>query len=329
MSLIDDPLGCHGRISLEVNDRTIWNKNEFLKFLIDHQGLVIDIEIPEGACLKTLGLYDLLDSFSFKAVTIRTHNLVECAPDPYQLNIHHQASFQYFHVPFGADYSRYHHWTGNKVFGALYNQPSWHRIGLTGHLLKNHQQSTAMNFRYDPSDIDARTSFELEKLFQVDPVSVKNFASVVDQLPMRLGDTDSYTVGATTQEHTDQLSKFYPDFLIDIVAETFVRGRSFYPTEKTIRPMLMKKPFIHMGPKCFLTHLHQMGFRTFFEYWDETYDGFTPEEKYIKILKLINFISRKSPEELQKMYTSMQPILDHNYKLLVTNSFTKKIDYVE
>ena len=324
----DNPEGCLGRISLDINDHVIWNKDEFVKFLVEFQGSVIDIEIPEGACLQSLGVYDLLDLFSFESVTIRTHNLIESAPAKHKLNIHKEASFQYFRVT-DIDYTPFHSWNGKKIFGALYNRPTWPRIGITGHLLTHHADKTLLNFRFDPSDPNRREFFEIQPLYNIDPNSVKQFMNISHMLPIQVEETDGYTIGATAQVHTDQLSKFYQDFLIDIVSETFVRGRSFYPTEKTTRAMLLKKPFIHMGSKCFLIYLRQMGFQTFNDFWPEDYDGYPADVKYLMILDLIDSIAKKPFKELVKMYVAMQPVLEHNYNLLKTHTFTKEITYVD
>ena len=327
--LVNNPRGCNGRISLEVNEYTIFNKDEFLKFLIKFQGQVIDIEIPEGVCLTSLGLYDILDMFDFLACTIRTNNIVEPKPSPTSKLEHHPDSYQYFDVPPIIDYSEYQRWTGKKIFGALYNRPIWHRMGLTGHLLTHHADKVSLNFRHNPHDQDQRPFFEVAKLFEMHPNSLTNFMNIQDQLPIVLESLDGYTVGATTEKHTDQLASFYLDFLIDIVSETYTRGKSFYPTEKTIRPMLLKKPFIHMGSKCFLIHLRQMGFKTFNDFWDESYDGYGPNEKYLMILDLIDSISKKPLNELIKMYMGMKDILDHNYNLLKDKKFIKEVTYVD
>lgn len=326
--MINNPNGVAGRLALDINDSTIWNKQELLEFLVKHQGQVIDLEIAEGACLKSLGLFDLLDAFSFKSVAIRTFNLVQEPWNDYKIQIHGLA-YRYFNVPPSSDYTQYHNWNGTHVFGALYNRPTWSRIGFAGLLQKHFQDQTTLNFRFNPHDPDQRKLFELEQLFSMHPKSVKNFMDVYEQFPLQLEEHDGYTVGGTATAHTDQLAQFYPNFLIDVVAETFLRGRSFYPTEKTTRPMLMKKPFILMGSKCFLIHLRQMGFKTFHEFWDEDYDGHDMDQRYTRILDLIVSLASKSTEELQDMYRRMQPILDHNYNLIITNSFSKNITYVE
>jgi hypothetical protein len=326
--VIDNLNGVNGRLALDLNDNVIWNKQELVAFLAKHQGGVIDLEIAEGACLRSLGLFDLLDAFNFRSITIRSFNLVQEPYRNYKLQ-GHALSFRYFNVPPEVDYTPYHQWTGKHIFGALYNRPTWSRIGLASHLQVNHSAATSLNFRFNPHDPDQRGVFELDQLFAVHPESIANFGKIYSQLPVQLEEQDSYTMGGTAKSHTDQLAQFYSDFLIDVVAETFLKGRSFYPTEKTTRPMLLKKPFILMGPKCFLIHLRQMGFKTFHDFWDEDYDGYGMKQRYTQILDLIDSIAKKTETELQYMYKQMQPILEHNHQLLLTKQFTREITYVE
>ena len=93
--------------------------------------------------------------------------------------------------------------------------------------------------------------------------------------------------GATlTDGFVKQTERVYKNFLIDIVAETFTTGDCFFITEKTVRPMLLKKPMIVMGSQDCLNYLRQMGFRTFGDFWDETYDGYKGRERYLRILDL-------------------------------------------
>lgn len=305
-------------------DNFIWNQSELTRFLVAHQGQDIVISTrEEGCCLTSIGLYKLLDLFTFKSVNIETNNIFE---NHNKYNITFTNPFKFFKLRELFDYTKYHNWNGNTVFGGLYNRAIWHRIGLTAHL---HKYSSTLNFRSNPHNKDARRLFELQRLFDIDPNSVVKFMDIVKQLPIQLETADGYTIGNTTVGHTDQLAEFYPNFLIDIVAETFTSGHTFFATEKTIRPMLMKKPFIIMGPKCFLIHLRQMGFKTFNDYWDEDYDGYSPSDRYKKILILLDDISKKSISELENTYNSMQNILNHNYDLLIEQSYNKQLKYVK
>ena len=308
-------------------DYFIWNKHELLSFLIRHQGCDIIINThSEGCCLKSIGLYQLLDLFVFRSVTIETTNAVEYHP---VYNIVKRQTDKFFKVHSAVNYSECQQWNKSKVFGALYNRAIWHRIGLASYLKTNYNDISLVNFRANPHDPDQRQLFEVQKLFEFSPESVTNFSQLYDMLPAVIEPIDGYTVGATTIQHTDQLCKFYKDFLIDIVAETFTSGRTFFPTEKTVRPMLMKKPFIAMGPKCFLIHLRQMGFKTFYEFWDEDYDGYGTVERYKRILLVIDSLANKSATELSAMYDAMQEVLEHNYQVLVSQTYNNEIKWVE
>ena len=133
----------------------------------------------------------------------------------------------------------------------------------------------------------------------------------------------------TTADFTQQLESLYPNILIDIVAETWVAGRTFYLTEKTIRPMLLKKPMIVMGSRDTLDYLHQMGFKTFNDFWDEDYDGYAEGDRYNKILHLLKKLNNMSVAQLAQMYQEMQPILEHNLGLLENQNYVRKVHYIE
>ena len=83
-----------------------------------------------------------------------------------------------------------------------------------------------------------------------------------------------------------------------------------------------------MGSKNYLAYLRQMGFRTFTDFWDESYDGYEGKDRYFKILKLIDTLATKSLQELEYMYLSMQFTLDHNYQLLMEQSYKKHVNEI-
>jgi hypothetical protein len=130
-------------------------------------------------------------------------------------------------------------------------------------------------------------------------------------------------------EITDDIHQtLYPNILVDIVGETHVLGKTFFPTEKTFRPMWLKKPFIIFASKDYMAYLRQMGFRTFSDFWSEDYDGYEGRDRYIRILKLIDEISKKPVSELESMYWDMQYTLDHNYSVLYSKTYQTKISAI-
>jgi hypothetical protein len=71
-----------------------------------------------------------------------------------------------------------------------------------------------------------------------------------------------------------------------------------------------------------------MGFRTFSDFWDESYDGFEGRERYIKILDLIDNIANQSFSSLEKLYWDMSYSLDHNYNLLIDQKFSTDLNKI-
>lgn len=304
----------------------VWNQEEFLNFLISHQGQKITIDTNnEGVCLESAGVYKLLEQFGYTDVTIYTANWLESHT---QYQIAPQWPYKFFHLD-GTDYQQLHQWNQQNVFGCFYNRPLWHRIGLAAELKKKYPHLSLINVRANPHDKDQSKLFEIKELFEQVPESMGAVVEALGTWPCQVETTDTYTVGNTTNGHTDQIAHFYPNFLIDIVGETWIQGRSFYPTEKTIRPILLKKPFIVMGSRDYLAYMRQLGFWTFEHFWNEDYDGYDNRNRYLAILKLLESIAKKSKEELYDMYYAMQYVLDHNYNLLMSKSYSRKVEFID
>jgi len=63
----------------------------------------------------------------------------------------------------------------------------------------------------------------------------------------------------------------------------------FFLTEKNIKPLLTGQPFITVATPHFLRHLRQMGFTTYGNLWDESYDDIIDFESRVHaIVKLCN-----------------------------------------
>jgi len=305
-------------------DTFIWNNNELIDYLVQNQNKKIHLSVNnEGCDCAAIGLYRLLDSFKFESVKIVTSNPLE-QHEKYE--IAYDKVLQFAHVRTAID-TKYHVWNKNKIFCAYYGRPIWHRIGLASYLKSRHSETSLVNLRGDYNNEDSRRLFEVTDFFRWAPEHIKDFATIAEQLPLIIETSDGYTPGQQdTTGYTSQLLDFYPDVFVDIVAETFISGTTFFPTEKTFRPMLLKKPFIVMGSANHLIYLRQMGFKTFGDFWSEDYDGLARKGRYQQIIAVIDFIASQSKDELYDMYQRMQPILDHNYNLLMSKSYNRNIE---
>ena len=95
----------------------------------------------------------------------------------------------------------------------------------------------------------------------------------------------------------------------------YTKGNRFI-TEKTEKAFTTASPFIIASGPRYLEKLHELGFKTFNDWWDESYDKIThPKKRLEAILNVIKYINTKSYEELMAMWKEMKPVLKHNQDL--------------
>jgi len=307
------------------NDK-LWNFQELVSYLSKNQHGNISLLInPEAICLDTLGVYQLLDNFEFKQVDIYTSNQLEKHA---KYNIIINSNNPWFSCTSTIP-AELHTWTGKKTFLTFYHRPTASRLGLASYLYKHYPGQSHVHFPYE-TDLDRLQLFEFEKLGLYCRESLLNAVNMSTCMPLKvIKDINLHAI--TTKwdyDYSDNTIIMYKDIFVDLVGENHVMGCTFYPTEKTARPMWLKKPFIVFGSRDYLDYLHQMGFKTFCNFWSEEYDGYEGRDRYIKILKLIDELSKKSKQELEAMYLDMQSVLDHNYNMLLNKTYTTKITLI-
>ena len=294
----------------------IWNTTELVAFLAasQHKSIVLDIN-PEAICLHNLGLYKILDCFEFKQVTINTWNPLE-QHSKYKIQF---KGLNFWFTRVANIDSMLHSWNLAKRFLCFYHRPTAARLGLAAYLKTKYSESTVLHF----SAKDC-VDFELDKLLQWDRSTASMAASILPKLPILLGSDAGYTK-FDGYVYSDPLTDLYKNILVDVVVESHVAGNTFFPTEKTMRPMLLKKPFIMFGSCNYLEHMRQMGFRTFADFWDEDYDGYEGADRLHRIQQLIDNIASMPIDQLESMYWDMQYTLDYNYNLLISQKYKRRI----
>ncbi len=116
--------------------------------------------------------------------------------------------------------------------------------------------------------------------------------------------------------------KFYDSFL-HICPETFQyyrEGRIFF-SEKIWKPIMFMQPFVLVGEPYQLKALHQMGYKTFSDYLDESYDTITNNQERLTtaLRSAIQYFDRPI-DELHKDLENMQYLLTHNLANLTYRS---------
>lgn len=86
-------------------------------------------------------------------------------------------------------------------------------------------------------------------------------------------------------------------------------------TEKTLIPLNQHKPFLMLGGPYYLAHLKKLGFKTFGDFWDESYDDEDDTEiRMNMVIEIIKDINEKPVFELEQLKSKIKPILAHNKK---------------
>ena len=154
-------------------------------------------------------------------------------------------------------------------------------------------------------------------------------------------DTDTYIkkFGAT-QEDVDSFKKILPlaidneldtrdieynrknlydkTFLSVVNESHHTNHEKTFITEKTYNTILQCRPFVINGDRHSLKCLRSIGFQTFSEWFDESYDD-APNDwiRIEKIIKIVQKISSFSTNECSSLYEKMIPVIEHNFNLLV------------
>ena len=113
------------------------------------------------------------------------------------------------------------------------------------------------------------------------------------------------------------LHRYYKNMFVDIVSETDLD--TCFTTEKTLRPIIFKTPFVLMAGKGTLQKLKDIGFKTFDHWWSEEYDKYSHRQRLEKILDIIDWISVQY--NVKKYKEEMTSILEHNYNHYVNQTW--------
>jgi hypothetical protein len=112
----------------------------------------------------------------------------------------------------------------------------------------------------------------------------------------------------------------------EVVLETLFEDTRNHLTEKSLRPIACKQPFILAGTPGSLEYLKSYGFKTFSEVVDESYD--TVQDHYqrmLAIIKVMETIKNWTAEERNINMQKISDIVEYNHKHFFSSSFFNSI----
>jgi hypothetical protein len=302
-------------------DRRIYNIEHLIIDVVAELQNTGKVEIflnYEGPCARSLGLYDLLDhicrSFNVNKnlITVRTHNYLEKHSE-YNVVIepNQWITGARQHAPISIPSKQ----TQLKTVGFFSGRTSWYRMILGAWLFNNYRDQTLMSFNYRHVD-DDKFLCELDELNFFKGDNLEEAVCFLKHTPIILDDMYYYkqihTNDVWVNVNGNSLYNYYDQIFLELVTETYVTGVTFCPTEKTIRTILAKTPFIVFGAVGYLENLRRIGFKTFSQWWDESYDTLEGADRIDAIKRLISEIMSWPQDIMCATIVDMREILDYN-----------------
>ncbi len=209
----------------------------------------------------------------------------------------------------------------NKVYtiptlGEINNKRKYHYLCLNRNSERLHRPKLVLELI--KNDIFKKGQVSLFKSIGLEEYSKSNSEYqelIVKKYPFIIDENNPETVAHMHGYLTKK--EMWLNTYFSVVSETSVLNNTVFITEKTIKPMIYYHPFIIWGNPKTLYHLKKLGFKTFPEFFDETYDNITDKEQRLKlIINNLNRLCNMDLSEIHELYQKVKPKLIHNYNLL-------------
>lgn len=167
-----------------------------------------------------------------------------------------------------------------------------------------------------------KDDYELKKFSNGYSNKIISGYSRIKQLKSSILDVHDFTtIDGRTLELDDV--NLYNNSYFSLITETeFFNSWDRYTTEKILKPIQQLHPFVLLGSPKSLNYLKKYGFKTFSEFWDESYDDELIDSKRLaKVYELFKYLCNINSNEWDIMINKMLPILIYNRELLKQYSY--------
>lgn len=305
-------------VSVMTSDGIIWNRDKFILDLIvagQRPQIMINLRY-EGPDCGNAGIDDIISTLAEQklinadSIVIRTSNQISSS----QYREERVSFMELKHAQELAKNTIINNTDPVLKFGIFIGRSNWLRLGLASYIWKHYRDSACMTFHYDSTSDYHQQHCGLEEFISKNWCDRDQAFEFISNLPIKF---DNQTYPILWSGRAFDLVQHYPKFFCEIVCETFFTNRTFMVTEKTMRPIINKKPFIVQGPKWYLKNLHSLGFKTFNQWWDESYDQDPSDSRYTGLKWNIDYIAQQDSQTINKWYREMESTLEHNYQTLL------------
>lgn len=215
-----------------------------------------------------------------------------------------------------------------KHFSILNRRPRQHRVILFTEIMSNPllASTSEISLNGEESIINSNEFVRehLKAISEAYPEYVPNYKFALTHnflIPKILDvELDTNRAGEYTRD-------FYKNTFCSLTSETLINPDELFFSEKTFKPIYNMHPFLFLGNPYSLKKLREFGYKTFSNWWDESYDE---ELDYLlrikKISKVMQEIATWSHEKCAQITQEMEEVLIHNFYNFLDN--TRYEDFV-
>jgi hypothetical protein len=142
-----------------------------------------------------------------------------------------------------------------------------------------------------------------------------------------------------TQDESPSAVALYENSLISLISETNFYGigrkraldnPAIHVTEKTFKAITWLHPFVMVSAAGTLAHLRDLGFKTFGQWWDESYDNISnANDRMRAIFDVLRTINRWDEAKRLEFSHEVKSVVDYNYAHLRAMPDVGVLDFVE
>lgn len=134
------------------------------------------------------------------------------------------------------------------------------------------------------------------------------------------------------------IKRFNPEICLDTYISVISEAQcgdsdeTIFISEKTFKPIATHHPFIIMGNRYSIKKMKELGYKTFDEYVDQSYDDLPTHQRLQKIIETIKKID--NIKDKNEWFMKLQDDIEHNYNNLISkvtekppDAFIKVLEY--
>jgi hypothetical protein len=170
----------------------------------------------------------------------------------------------------------------------------------------NFEASTSEQWQWESTGVDNIDLVAKTATFTVDRVDYYGYNMSISQImPLDIYNRTAYS----------------------LVCETNFDNQFVFLTEKTVKPMLARRLFITLGNQFHLAALRRLGFKTFDNIIDESYDAIeNPTERHTRALEQLRWLCEQPQDTILER---ARETIEHNYNHLYSHDWYNlfKLDF--